>query len=115
MPVHGARTTDGVSRTAAIPRSSNAGPRFAAWRDLARRIHSPGRRTGRAPEAGELPTHRGVIGAIIREMRPQPEGPSCERSFWSRLNALMTATMAFFEKWPFGPRIKPRVTRLRRN
>src|SRR5215510_2595810 len=70
MPVHGARTTDGVSRTAAIPRSSNAGPRFAASRDLARRIHSPGRRTGRAPEAGVPPTRRGVIGATTREEAP---------------------------------------------
>src|SRR5262245_37998471 len=70
MPVHGARTTGGAARTAAIPRSSNAGPRFAAWRDLARRIHTPGRRTGRAPEAGATPTRRGVIGATIREKAP---------------------------------------------
>src|SRR5215475_431412 len=74
MPVHGARTTGGVSRTAAIPRLSNAGPRFAAWRDLARRIHSPGQPMGRAPEAGALPTRRGVIGATTRDNEAPTRG-----------------------------------------
>ena len=66
MPVHGARATDGAFRTAAIPRTSNAGPPFSAWGDFARQIHSPEPPTGRAPEAGIPPARRGVIGGAIR-------------------------------------------------
>src|SRR5437899_3577103 len=66
MPVHGARPTDGAFQTAAIRRTSNAGPPFSAWGDFARQIHSPEPPTGRAPEAGIPPARRGVIGGAIR-------------------------------------------------
>src|SRR6516225_6077653 len=69
MPVHGARATDGAFQTAAIRRTSNAGPPFSAWGDFAGQIHSPERPTGRAPEAGIPPARRGVTGAAIRDMR----------------------------------------------
>ena len=69
MPVPGARATDAAFRTAAIPRTSNAGPPFSAWGDFAGQIHSPERPTGRAPEAGIPPARRGVTGAAIRHVR----------------------------------------------
>jgi len=69
MPVHGARAADGTFQTAAIRRSSNAGPPFSAWGDFAGQIHSPERPTGQAPEAGVPPARRGVTGAAISCVR----------------------------------------------
>src|SRR6516165_10261227 len=63
MPVHGARATGGAFQTAAIRRTSNAGPPFSVWADFADRIHSPERPTGRAPEDGVPPARRGATGA----------------------------------------------------
>src|SRR5258708_19643380 len=82
MPVHGARATDGAFQTAAIPRTSNAGPPFSAWGDFADQIRSPERPTGRAPEAGIPPARRGVTGAAIRHVRltaPSRSSPSAYR------------------------------------
>src|SRR3989442_1416854 len=84
MPVHGARTTDAAFQTVAILHSSNAGPPFAAWRDLARRIHSQERPTGLPPAAGMHPTRQGAIAAPISRIgRPHfvryPLG-ACARS-----------------------------------
>jgi hypothetical protein len=95
MPARGARTTAVAFQTALILRTSNAGPRLAAWQHIARRIHFPGRPTGLPPEVGIPPTRRGGIGAAIREVRrtasprltasmPQQLGAPCGRSFLSR-------------------------------
>src|SRR5262249_22726523 len=62
----------------------------------------PGTAYGTGAGGWGTPNNAEALSARLLEQRPQPEGPSCERS-------------AFFDKWPFGPRIKPRLTRLRRN
>jgi hypothetical protein len=74
MPARGARTTDVAFQTALILRTSNAGPRLAAWQHIARQIHSRGRPTGLPPEVGIPPTRRGGIGAAIREIFPATVG-----------------------------------------
>src|SRR5258706_92096 len=86
MPVNGARATDGAFQTAAIPRTSNAGPPFSAWGAFAGQIRSPERPTGRAPATGMHPIRQSAFSAPISK---------------SQRTSAQSYSRRFLAKWPF--------------
>src|SRR5262249_8690410 len=114
MPVHGARATGGAFQTAAIRRTSNAGPPFSALGDFAGQIHSPERPTGRAPEAGIPRARRDVTGAAIRYVRrtSPPRSPTSGKRH-VQLKPRHALRGRFLAKWRFEwTPVRPGVTRM---